>query len=63
MLVPALREWSGCCSARWRVYVAFAMALEDARGETVLPLGRRGKGRLDERPQHLEREAAVREQL
>jgi uncharacterized protein len=45
------------------VYVALAMALEDARGETVLPLGRRGKGRLDERPQDLEREAGVREQL
>lgn len=51
------------------VYVALAMTLEDARGVTTLPLGRRGSGRealrgsIDSQAQHIEREAGVREQL
>lgn len=51
------------------VYAALAMALEDARRETILPLGRRAAGRtsvgggLDDQLARLEREAAVREQL
>jgi len=39
------------------VYAALAMALEDARGHTVLPLGRRGRGR------EVSAEPGVREQL
>jgi len=51
------------------LYAALAMALEDARRETVLPLFRRGAGRasvggdLREQVQRIEREAGVREQL
>ncbi len=51
------------------VYAALAMALEDARRETLLPLLRRGAGRasleggFDEQLSRLEREAGVREQL
>jgi succinate-acetate transporter protein len=51
------------------VYAALAMALEDARRETVLPLGRRGRGResleggLDRQTLRIEGEAGVREQL
>jgi len=51
------------------VYAALAMALEDARRETVLPLGRRADGRsavgggLEDQVARLEREAGVREQL
>jgi uncharacterized protein len=51
------------------VYAAAAMALEDARGETLLPLGRRGPGRgaieggFDDQLARIEREAGVREQL
>jgi uncharacterized protein len=51
------------------VYAALAMALEDARRRTVLPLGRRGAGaesvggNLDEQVERIEREAGVREQL
>jgi uncharacterized protein len=50
-------------------YTALAMALEDARRETVLPLSRRDAGRrsvggnLEEQLARLEREAGVREQL
>jgi uncharacterized protein len=50
-------------------YAALAMALEDARRQTVLPLGRRGPGResvggnFDEQLTRIEREAGVREQL
>jgi uncharacterized protein len=39
------------------LYTALAMALEDARSATALPLGRRGAGR------EIEHEAGVREQL
>jgi uncharacterized protein len=51
------------------VYAALAMALEDAKRETVLPLGRRKfgaesvGGNLDEQLERIEREAGVREQL
>jgi len=51
------------------LYVALAMALEDARRATILPLGRRGAGReavrvrLEEQLERIEREAGVREQL
>lgn len=51
------------------LYAAAAMALEDARRETLLPLGRRGAGReslhgsFAEQLARLEREAGVREQL
>lgn len=51
------------------LYAALAMALEDARRATALPLGRRGAGReslhgsLDQQLQRIEREAGVREQL
>ena len=51
------------------VYAALAMALEDAKRKTVLPLGRRGfgaesvGGNLDEQVERIEREAGVREQL
>lgn len=51
------------------VYAALAMALEDARGSTVLPLGRRARGRsaiedgLDRQAAGIEAEAGVREQL
>ena len=51
------------------VYAAAAMALEDARRQTILPLGRRGEGRaalragLDGQLARVEREAGVREQL
>jgi len=69
---PAWREVAGvvglalCALA---VYAALAMALEDARRETVLPLGRRSFGAssvergLDAQVERLEREAGVREQL
>jgi hypothetical protein len=45
------------------------MALEDAQGKTVLPLGRRGRGResmggtLEDQISWVEREAGVRNQL
>jgi len=51
------------------VYAAAAMAIEDARRETVLPLGRRHRGAasvgggLREQLDRVEREAGVREQL
>jgi succinate-acetate transporter protein len=51
------------------LYAALAMTLEDARRETVLPLGRRGAGRkslgasFEAQLEHVEREAGVREQL
>jgi uncharacterized protein len=51
------------------VYAAAAMAIEDARRETVLPVGRRGfgaesvGGNLDDQLERIEREAGVREQL
>jgi len=51
------------------VYAAFAAELEDAKGETVLPLGRRMKGRLaldgslDEQLKHAPNEPGVRAQL
>lgn len=51
------------------LYAALAMALEDARHATVLPLGRRGVGAdaleagLDGQLQGIERAAGVREQL
>ena len=51
------------------LYASFAMALEDARRSTILPLGRIGAGResvggtLDEQVERIEREAGVREQL
>jgi hypothetical protein len=51
------------------VYAALAMALEDAAGETRLPVLRRGSGRaslqggLDDQPDRIEREAGVRQQL
>ena len=51
------------------VYAALAMGLEDAKRETVLPLGRRGYGRtaigggLDGQLELVDREAGVREQL
>jgi uncharacterized protein len=51
------------------VYAALAMAIEDARRQTLLPLGRRGfgarsvGGNLDEQLERIEREAGVREQL
>jgi uncharacterized protein len=51
------------------LYAAAAMALEDARRKTILPLGRRGPGResvggdFQSQLALLEREAGVREQL
>ena len=51
------------------LYTALAMALEDARRATLLPLGRRAlgreslEGRFDEQLARIEREAGVREQL
>jgi succinate-acetate transporter protein len=51
------------------LYAALAMALEDARRATLLPLGRRGAGEaslatgLDGQLERIEREAGVREQL
>jgi succinate-acetate transporter protein len=51
------------------VYAALAMGLEDAKGETVLPLGRRGVGAVaiggdfDGQLDRVEREAGVRVQL
>jgi uncharacterized protein len=45
------------------LYAAFALALEDARGTTVLPVGRRGAGTLDDGLAQIEREAGVRRQL
>jgi succinate-acetate transporter protein len=51
------------------LYTAMAMALEDARGRTVLPLGRRGDGRLSldgdpaDQLTGIEHEAGVRKQL
>jgi uncharacterized protein len=51
------------------VYAALAMAIEDARRQTLLPIGRRGLGaasvggNLDEQLERIEREAGVREQL
>jgi succinate-acetate transporter protein len=51
------------------LYAALAMALEDARRETSLPVLRRGLGRtslegsLDDQLARIEREAGVREQL
>ena len=51
------------------LYAAAAMAIEDARRETVLPLGRRRfgaesmGGNLDQQVERIEREAGVREQL
>jgi uncharacterized protein len=51
------------------LYAALGMALEDARRETLLPLGRRRAGReslhgnLDQQLDRIEREAGVREQL
>lgn len=51
------------------LYAALAMALEDARGATVLPLGRRGDGRealhggIESQLEHIEHEAGVRKQL
>jgi succinate-acetate transporter protein len=51
------------------IYGAFAGELEDAQGKTVLPLGRRMKGRLaldaslDEQLKHAPNEPGVRQQL
>jgi uncharacterized protein len=51
------------------VYAALALALEDAAGETRLPMLRRGRGLasleggLDDQLAHIEREAGVRQQL
>ncbi len=51
------------------VYAAAAMAIEDAQGSTLLPVGRRDRGassmggNLHEQLERLEREAGVREQL
>jgi uncharacterized protein len=51
------------------VYAAAAMALEDAKRQTLLPLGRRRfgaesiEGNFDEQLERIEREAGVREQL
>jgi uncharacterized protein len=51
------------------LYAALALALEDARRRTVLPLGRRGagaastEGGLDDQLRRIEHEAGVREQL
>jgi len=51
------------------IYAALAIALEDARRSTLLPLGRIGAGResvegsLDEQLERIERQAGVREQL
>jgi uncharacterized protein len=51
------------------LYAALAMALEDIRRETSLPVLRRGLGRtslegnLDDQLARIEREAGVREQL
>lgn len=50
------------------IYTAAAMAIEDATGSTILPLGRGAcaqsiEGNLDDQLQRVEREAGVREQL
>jgi len=59
----------GLVLCAFAVYAALAMALEDAKRTTVLPLGRRGAGResmgsgLDAQVEGIEHEAGVREQL
>ena len=59
----------GLVLCAFAVYAALAMALEDAKRETILPLGRRGVGRqsmgsgLDAQLEGIEHEAGVREQL
>jgi succinate-acetate transporter protein len=59
----------GLVLCAFAVYAALAMGLEDAKRETVLPLGRRGYGRtaiggdLDGQLELIDREAGVREQL
>jgi succinate-acetate transporter protein len=59
----------GLVLCAFAVYAALAMGLEDAKRETVLPLGRRGYGRsaigggLDGQLELVDREAGVREQL
>jgi succinate-acetate transporter protein len=59
----------GVVLAAVAVYAAAAMAIEDAKRQTVLPLGRRGPGaeslagNFDDQLERLEREAGVREQL
>jgi len=51
------------------VYAAAALALEDARRQTVLPVGRRGPGRravgagFESQLARLEHDAGVRDQL
>jgi uncharacterized protein len=45
------------------LYAALALALEDARDDPVLPVGRRGAGTLDGAFDGLERSAGVRQQL
>jgi succinate-acetate transporter protein len=51
------------------LYTALAMALEDAHGRTILPLGRRGAGRTSlagdagDQLSGVEHEAGVRQQL
>jgi uncharacterized protein len=59
----------GLALAAIALYAAAAMAIEDAKRQTVLPLGRRGAGaqsidgNFQEQLQRIEREAGVREQL
>lgn len=59
----------GLVLCAFAVYAALAMALEDAKRETILPLGRRGVGRqsmgsgLDAQLEGIEHETGVREQL
>ena len=59
----------GLVLCAFAVYAALAMALEDAKRKTVLPLGRRSfgaesvGGNLHEQLERIEREAGVREQL
>jgi len=45
------------------LYAALALALEDTRDQTVLPVGRRGAGTLQSGLDKLERSAGVRRQL
>jgi len=73
--LSALEGWQdlagvvGLALAALAIYAALAMALEDARRRTVLPLLRRGSGRasmeegLSAQVDRIEHEAGIREQL
>ncbi len=60
---------TGLALAALALYAALAMELEDARGKTIAPLGRRGAGQramtgsLDDQVTGVEHEAGVRKLL